>query len=533
MSVMMRKVLAVVVGLWSLTSCIKNTIPYPEVEVAILSFEGVGFAAAIDPLSRTVTVTLDEEIDPSAVEVTAVTITEGGESEEPLTGVLDLREPKVVTLSQYQDYLWTIRAVQPIERYFTVEGQIGETEIDTESRTATVYVAEGSDLDHVRILTLKLGPREVTSYSPSIDELTEFRSVRYVYLQYPALHGTTERWQLYVRETDIKAQITAADAWATRAYLYGAAEAGTAVGFRYRPTGSELWIEAPAAEQTGGTFTTVVKGLTPETSYDFVAYSNDDLSPIVTCVTESVLPLTNGGFEEWSKNDGIVYPYVDEAAPYWGTGNVGASIVGETLTEGVTETRPNSSGTYAARLMSKFANVFGVGKFAAGNLFVGRYVRNDGTNGIVHFGRPFTRRPIALKGWLRYTCGTVDRVSKQPPGTTVSIGDKDCGMIFIALGDWDPAVYGGTEESPVEIATRRIEETAFDPNSEAVIAYGELPLPESVEEWQEFTIPLDYRSTSRIPTHLTIVCSASRYGDYFTGSTQSVMWLDDFELVYE
>ena len=30
-----------------------------------------------------------------------------------------------------------------------------------------------------------------------------------------------------------------------------------------------------------------------------------------------------------------------------------------------------------------------------------------------------------------------------------------------------------------------------------------------------------------------IVCSASRWGDYFTGSTQSEMWLDDFELLYD
>ena len=29
-----------------------------------------------------------------------------------------------------------------------------------------------------------------------------------------------------------------------------------------------------------------------------------------------------------------------------------------------------------------------------------------------------------------------------------------------------------------------------------------------------------------------VVCSASRWGDYFIGSDQSVMWVDDVELVY-
>jgi hypothetical protein len=127
----------------------------------------------------------------------------------------------------------------------------------------------------------------------------------------------------------------------------------------------------------------------------------------------------------------------------------------------------------------------------------------------------------------------VDHVSAQPPGETVSEGDADTGMIYIALGDWSAADYGGTEDSPVEIVTRRIDETAFDINSDAVIAYGEMPLKQSVNDWTEFTIPLEYRATDRVPTHIIIVCSASRYGDYFTGSSKSVMWLDDFELVYE
>jgi len=66
-----------------------------------------------------------------------------------------------------------------------------------------------------------------------------------------------------------------------------------------------------------------------------------------------------------------------------------------------------------------------------------------------------------------------------------------------------------------------------------VVAYGELILTQSVDEWREFTIELDWRVTDVVPTHLMIVCSASRWGDYFTGSTASRMWLDDFELIYD
>lgn len=44
---------------------------------------------------------------------------------------------------------------------------------------------------------------------------------------------------------------------------------------------------------------------------------------------------------------------------------------------------------------------------------------------------------------------------------------------------------------------------------------------------------IDYRSLTRIPNYIVIVASASKYGDYFTGSTGSTMWLDDLELIYE
>jgi hypothetical protein len=142
--------------------------------------------------------------------------------------------------------------------------------------------------------------------------------------------------------------------------------------------------------------------------------------------------------------------------------------------------------------------------------------------------------------WLKYNCGAVDKIGTLPSGSTLQAGDNDTGSIFIALGTWTAEEYGvdatgqvmGTDQYPVIVDTRD-KGTFFNPSSAGVVAYGELLLTQSVDEWQEFTIPLDYTTTSVVPTHIVIVCSASRYGDYFTGSTQSVMWVDDFELIYE
>ena len=47
----------------------------------------------------------------------------------------------------------------------------------------------------------------------------------------------------------------------------------------------------------------------------------------------------------------------------------------------------------------------------------------------------------------------------------------------------------------------------------------------------EFEIPLTYFKSDVKVSNIMIECSASRYGDFFTGGV-STMWIDDFRLVY-
>lgn len=254
--------------------------------------------------------------------------------------------------------------------------------------------------------------------------------------------------------------------------------------------------------------------------------------------------LPNCGLEEWSTIDDIIYPYLADADPFWGTGNVGASVAGATLTDKNSDVRPGSEGIYSARLESMYANVAGIGKFAAGNIYTGTYVKNVGTNGVITFGRPFELRPTALRAWIKYNCGAVDRIKGLPAGSTLKEGDPDFGVIYIALGTWTKEEYGVTTErdgsqvmygnssSPICIDTR-YESSFFDPYSKDVVGYGELLLDYSIEDWTQVTIPINYVATDIRPTHIVVVFSSSRYGDYFTGSTKSVMFVDDVELLYD
>jgi hypothetical protein len=257
------------------------------------------------------------------------------------------------------------------------------------------------------------------------------------------------------------------------------------------------------------------------------------VTPTTKVTTDAIFELPNGAFEEWHTDDkGIVRPYALGGVPFWGSGNDGAAMASTTITEPTEDIRPGSEGKYAASLQSKKAALMGIGKFAAGNIFLGEFGGLVGLDGLVNFGRPSTARPVALRGWVKYNQGTIDELGAVPASRPdLKKGDPDEGQIFIAVGNWTAEEYGGDADSPVSIDTSD-ESTFFNIKGKNVIGAGELILTESTDEWVEFTIPMDYTSTSTVPTHMIIVCTGSRFGDYFTGSTQSLMLVDDLELVY-
>ena len=57
-----------------------------------------------------------------------------------------------------------------------------------------------------------------------------------------------------------------------------------------------------------------------------------------------------------------------------------------------------------------------------------------------------------------------------------------------------------------------------------------VPAPEAV---REAIIRLTYKDTERRPTHIIISCTSSKLGDYLTGSYNSTLWVDNFELIYD
>ncbi|WP_195477568.1 DUF4493 domain-containing protein [Bacteroides finegoldii] len=316
--------------------------------------------------------------------------------------------------------------------------------------------------------------------------------------------------------------VVVGDVWSSRAELRGEIihETTEPLSFNYRKKGETSWTNIEAVKgEDGVTFTAKLTGLEDGTEYQYQALAGNTPSAVVcSFTTEEAAQLPNSGFENWSGSSPL-WVYGEGEAMFWDSGNKGSSRMNKNVTTYIDRVGLNG-GKRAAQLKSQFVGVGSLGKFAAGNLFTGEFIDVENmTQGILDFGREFTSRPSELSIWYRATLGTIDH------SETVDApkGIQDTAIVYVALTDWD---------KPIEVHTQN-KATLFSKKDPKIIAYGELIIDGNVNAWTEHKIKLEYRRKDVKPKYILVVASASKYGDYYTGSTGSTMWLDDLELIYE
>lgn len=343
-----------------------------------------------------------------------------------------------------------------------------------------------------------------------------------------------------------------AGAWDRLAYLQATnVVPGTGVStegmkFQYREasetavlaeTDEASWTDVVTTTE-GNKYTAMLIGLTAETAYEYrLVNGNGDVistQAFTTSAADAQTALYNGGFELWSQNGQTVYPENESSAgnttSFWNTSNPGTSqglgAIGGAVNPTTGITSPVVSGTYAAKLQS--TNKLSV--FAAASLYTGKFQGLSGMSANMEFGQPFTSRPIALHGYYQYTPQKINHIDRTPDGVTITEGTTmdEC-AIFIALAKKSFTFNNIKEEEYIDYE-----------GDDNIIAYGALPSGAATNEtanngYKEFTIPLQYKESQfgETPTHIIIVCSASKYGDYMTGADNSLLYLDDFSLIYE
>jgi hypothetical protein len=311
----------------------------------------------------------------------------------------------------------------------------------------------------------------------------------------------------------------------------------SAMRFEWKKKDDPNW-NTLASTQEGEKYKATLTGLESGTAYTYrLVYNKESdqyASDEVMFTTESTTPLPYGNMDTWNKSDktwylGAVRSFWDSSNP--GTTTGAGALVNVNPTQGNSE-KVHTSGGKSAELKSQYASALGIGKFAAASLYAGAFNSLVGTNGAkIDFGCPFTGRPTQLTGWFQYSTGAIDYVQS---GLPVGKGDTDLWSAYIVLTNGkyqlnNTDMAGTSKDFMSILESGKPDASGFD-----VIAYGALPDVECVasSEWKQFTINLTYRNLVEKPTHVIIVFSSSKYGDYFTGSTSSTLYLDDLELIY-
>lgn len=507
-----------------LQCCIKNDIPYPRIPQMILAIaaEGQSRDAYIDSIAFEVNVYLEETTDIENVRFSEYVISPDGTSDPNLLdGTYNLSEPLFVTLSRYQDYTWQINAIQEIERYFEVSGELGASVVDPVGHRVIVNMPEGTDLADLELLKVKLGPAGMTTMVP--DLVPGPLDLSYPLRVEVTVYGRTEIWTIYAQFSESIVNTTQVDAWSKVIWAYGTGPSDVTNGFEYRKASDTEWTPVPAelVTQSQGAFSCYIPHLEPLTEYVVRTVSGTDYGNEMRVTTEATADIPDGDFEQWSQTSaGMWQPWDAEDDRYWDTGNRGSWTMGINLTSPSDHSATGSG--KSACCQSKFVGLGGaLGKLGSGSIFTGVYVRTDGTNGVLAFGRPWKLRPTVLRGYMQYSAAAISHTSTEFADYK---GRPDSCQIYVALTDWT---------APYEIRTKPKDRQLFDGNADYIVAYGQLTFSGNQTGFQPFEIKLNYRNTSAVPAYLQITCTASKYGDYFTGGDGSTLYVDQFSFDWD
>ena len=588
---MNRRIIISLLTILAFASCIKNDLPKPVVDLYIASLDVKGTEGDIilDRSTYTATIPLAEETNIEAVQFN--TITYGADvvtninyeadnskivvSKDLNNRIVNMSQPEYITLSYFQSYEWKIVATQTINRIWMVDGQIGSTEWDTEGHRAIVKRRLDYPLNDVKTIDVRFGPRPTYDYPEVVEMPTNFDNEERSRTITVTAHNHSTIWELVVIPTEVALDFEYVSAGANVIWIKAANIDGTTIQFAYRQRGSEEWLQVkeewyakdlhtPYNRYEEGYVKAVIHGLEPNTEYEVIGYADEKQSDIKIVKTSPLYQIPNSNMEQWGKftNDQNLlptgeagpcwYPFSSVTDMFWATGNPGGTSLGEkyNLTYPVYKSvNPANVPTDSTGEMSAFMGSQSVlnMKFAAGNLFVGHYGETLGTNATVFFGRPITQnvKPVAVRFKVKYSRGSItwitinNKYQAASNGTEYHIGSKqikivggqpDVAKVFFGLTDWaEPHCVNSADEKTFfdpRTAPGMIGLGYFDSNSNPEMVV------ERTDEWHTMTLPIEYSDPEVVPSQLLLTFTCSGYGDYFTGSSESWMYVDDIELLY-
>lgn len=317
------------------------------------------------------------------------------------------------------------------------------------------------------------------------------------------------------------------DPWAKFIYFKGtwlSENTPENMSLQYRLAGTSDWNDMDASmlrlDESARKVSGFVCGLSASSSYELRLVSSMESGNVLSASTEAATQLYNMSFDDWCDENGGA-PYASNADPkVWDTANGGTKSMSVYPT---TQEKNDVISGSAVRMESTYASMMGIGKFAAGNVYTGKFkeVSFSPMGATLDWGVRIDGRPLGLKGYYKYAPVPVDYVGG---GYDYLKGESDICQVQAALLDWS---------APFEINTGKNQFVDFSKSNKSILAHNDILDVTTNGNWVPFTMYLSYRNITTRPTYVIVAASASRYGDYFTGGKGSVMWVDEFEFVYD
>lgn len=218
----------------------------------------------------------------------------------------------------------------------------------------------------------------------------------------------------------------------------------------------------------------------------------------------------------------------------WSSGNAGFATVAGKKPASEYPTTASSEGFSGdcVKLTTRTAPGGSIMKMpiAAGSIFIGNFDSENATKlkeKATHFGLqiiPEGHKPIALKGYYKYTAGTkfTDKNNKE-----VKDRRDEC-SIYAVLFEIDQTNFIPLDGSNIT-------------SSDRIVLMANLEEPGEPENWKEFDIPFepmngkefDYEKLRNNEYAITIVASSSKNGAFFEGAVGSTLFIDELKIEWE
>ncbi len=309
---------------------------------------------------------------------------------------------------------------------------------------------------------------------------------------------------------------------------------------------------------------------------EFTVTSEDGNWQKVYTIVVDIFDLpTKYSFEDYEYNSSNKY-YVfyssimngtEEIKQYiWASGNPGYGISGiaKTPEDYPTVNVARSSGGRMACLTTRSTGVWGAllnMPLAGGNLFIGSFDSSIAVTAPMEstkFGVPFSKKPIKLTGEYYYQSGTefmagVDE-NKQPQIINYADSCEIYAVLYESEGLKNNSLNGlNTQTSKNIVAIARLKdikvsatsdvapmlpvlekfEVDFDYNSTQAAYWPSFIDRDSQDDNKGILQPFDIEKAKSYRYNLAVIFSSSRYAAYFAGAENSVLYIDNVEVVSE